>query len=74
MLTRLKLELVLKETKQVDIARAAGVGRAYVNRIVNGKQKCSAKVAQAFREFGIEVEGYGQVAAHQARPGGRGGQ
>ena len=39
MLTQLKLQLILADVKQADIARAAGVGRAYINRIVLNKQK-----------------------------------
>jgi len=56
MLSQLKLELFLKEIPQVEIARAAQVNRAYVNRIVLGKQKASQKVAQAFKEVaGIDL-------------------
>lgn len=71
MLTPLKLELILKGVRQVDIARAAGVGKAYINRVVNGRQRCSAKVIRALREFGIELEGYVQPAGHKAKSRGR---
>ncbi|HEY3373734.1 MAG TPA: helix-turn-helix transcriptional regulator [Candidatus Aquicultor sp.] len=58
MITQLKLQLVLKDIKQADIARAAGVHRAYINRVVLGRQKPSERVIKAFKEVaGIEVGG-----------------
>lgn len=55
-LTPLKLQLILKDVSQAEIARAAGVDRAYVNRVVLGKQPCSERVARALKEIaGIEV-------------------
>ena len=57
MLTQLKLQLILADVKQADIARAAGVGRAYINRIVLNKQKPSARAIKAFKEVaGISLE------------------
>ena len=57
MLTQLKLQLILKDVKQADIARAAGVNRAYINRIVLNKQKPSARAIKAFKEVaGISLE------------------
>ena len=57
MLTQLKLQLILRDVKQADIARAAGVGTAYINRIVLNKQKPSARAIKAFKEVaGINLE------------------
>ncbi|MCL5075115.1 MAG: helix-turn-helix transcriptional regulator [Chloroflexi bacterium] len=57
MMPPLKWRLLVAEIRQVDIARAAGVSKSYVNRIVNGKQKASAKVAKAFWDMaGIPIE------------------
>lgn len=61
MISELKLQLFLRGIRQTEIARAAGVGKSFVNRIVNGKQKASAKVAKAFREVaGVEVDTSGR--------------
>ena len=57
MISRIKMELFIKEISQSDIARAANVHRAYINRIVNGHQKPSKKVIKAFQEIaGIELD------------------
>ena len=56
MIPELKLQVILRGLRQTDVAKAAGVGKSYVNRIVNGKQKPSAKVVEALKNFGIQVE------------------
>lgn len=56
MRTRLRWELFAREISLADIARRAGVDQAFVSRVVAGKQKCSPKLAQALREFGVQVE------------------
>jgi transcriptional regulator with XRE-family HTH domain len=56
MFNQIKLQLLLKGVKQVDIARKAGVNRSYISLVVNGKEKPSKKVREAFKHFGIELE------------------
>lgn len=55
MITKLKMAMFIKEIKQTDIAKQAGCHRAYINRIVTGRQKPSKKIRQVFKEFGIDI-------------------
>ena len=66
MITPLKLQLILKDISQAEIARAAGVQRAYVNRVVLGRQKPSKRVVEAFKQVAdINLERGEQANAQQ---------
>ncbi len=56
MSTNLKIELILKGIKQVHIAERAGVDNAFVCRVVNGRQKPSLRIIEAFNYYGIELK------------------
>lgn len=51
--TDLLVLMIKKDVRQIDIARLAGVDRAYVNRIVHGQQPASRKVIQALKKFNL---------------------
>ena len=55
-LTKTKLEMFLRGISQTEVARRAGFSKSYINRIVNEKQKPSAKAREALKSFGIQVE------------------
>ncbi len=56
MVNSIKLQLLVRGVKQIDIARKAGVSKAFICNIIAGREKPTPKVKQAFKYFGIELE------------------
>lgn len=61
MVNAIKLELLLRGVRQVDIARKAGLHKSYIGNVIAGRDKPSKRVRQAFRDFGIELKGAGDA-------------
>lgn len=55
----IKLELLVRGIKQVDVARKAGVSKSYIGNVIAGRDKPSERVRQAFLHFGIKLRGVG---------------
>lgn len=57
-LTKLKLQLLLSNTTQADVARKAGVSPSYICRCVNGEKKPSKRVIEAICDLTAIPESY----------------
>lgn len=68
MLTDLKLQLFIRGITQTQVAQRAQVNLSFVSRIINGKGKCSPRVAEALRHFGIPEESMQEALARPSRP------
>ncbi len=54
---QIKLALLVKGVRQIDIARHVGVSKSYISSIISGKEKPSEKVLKAFHDIaGIDLK------------------
>ena len=51
MINNIKYQLFIKEIKQVEIAREAGVSKSFISSVISGREKPSIKVKEAFKKL-----------------------
>lgn len=52
-----KIQLIAKGLQQKHIAKKAGVHKSYISNILAGRDKPSKIIIEAFKSFGIDIEG-----------------